>query len=267
MKISCLGFFKTILSNRKVLWNLSKNDFKAKFIASFLGGVWAFVQPLVSLLVFWFVFQIGFKNPPVNDVPFIIWFAPAYLSWSFYSEALMSGTNCLLEYSYLVKKLNFQVNLLPVVKIISTAFVHLAFILFIFFMLLVCGVPISIYNIQVIYYFLCTCILLVGQTWLLSAIAPFVKDVVNIVNVCIQIGFWLTPIFWAVDEMSPWVQKVLWFNPMFYICQGYRETFVNHIWFWERGFVNILFWVIALSCLGYGAHLFEKLRPQFADVL
>lgn len=262
-----LTFLNGIWSERKVLWGLSKNDFRARFASSFLGGAWGFIQPLITLLVFWFVFQVGFKSAPVSGVPFIIWLAPAFLIWSFFSDSLMSGTNCLIEYSYLVKKVNFRVSMLPLVKILSAMFIHAAFILFIFFMLAVCRVPYSIYNIQVIYYWFCTCFLLVGLCWLLAAIAPFVKDVVNIVGVFVQIGFWMTPIFWSPDNMSMLVQNILKINPMFYICRGYRDAFIDHIWFWQRGYTNLFFWIITIVCFVAGASLFHKLRPQFADVL
>lgn len=270
MRIAIKDFFKffhDIFQDRSMLWGLAKNDFRAKFASSFLGGVWAFIQPMVTMLVFWFVFQVGFRNPPVNNVPFIAWFAPAYLSWAFFSEALLSGTNCLIEYSYLVKKVNFRVSIIPIVKIISSSFVHIAFIGFIFLILFACEVPFSIYNIQVLYYFFCTCVLLLGLCWLLSAMAPFVKDVVNIVGVMMQIGFWLTPIFWSSETMMPWVQTVLKFNPMFYICCGYRDSFIDHVWFWQKDWTNLLFWCITGIYFVAGAYLFKKLRPQFADVL
>lgn len=262
-----INFLTDIIKDRKVLWGLAKNDIKSKFAYSILGTLWAFIQPLITLLVMWFVFQVGFKNAPVSNVPFIIWFSTAYLVWTFFSETLTAGTNCLMEYSYLVKKVNFRVSMIPLVKILSSSFVHLGFIVFIFFMLLVCGVPLSIYNLQVIYYFLCTCFLLVGLCWLLAAIAPFVKDVVNIVGVVIQIGFWATPIFWSPETMSPFVQQVLKLNPMFYICRGYRDSFIDHVWFWQRGFTNLYFFVFSTICFVMGAYLFKKLRPQFADVL
>ena len=262
-----MTFFSDIFKDRKILWGLAKNDLKSKFAYSLLGTVWAFVQPLITLLVMWYVFQVGFKNAPVNDVPFIVWFAPAYLVWSFFSETLTSGTNCLMEYSYLVKKVNFRVSMIPMVKIISSAFVHVGFILFIVVMLILCKVPLSIYNIQVIYYFGATCFFLLGLCWMLAALAPFVKDVVNIVGVLIQIGFWATPIFWSPEGMSQKVQMILKLNTMFYICRGYRDCFIDHIWFWQRGYTNLFFWGVSILCFVVGAYLFKKLRPQFADVL
>ena len=261
------SFLTGIWNDRNILWGLAKNDLKGRFAASLLGGIWAFLQPLVTLLVMWFVFQVGFKNPPVNDVPFIVWLAPAYLSWNFFAETLVSGTNSLIEYSYLVKKINFRVSTIPLVKIISSAFIHMGFIAFIFMLLIACGVPLSIYNLQVLYYFLCTCFFLVGLCWLLSAMAPFVKDVVNLVGIVTQIGFWATPIFWSPENMGDWVQSILKVNPMFYICRGYRDSFIDHVWFWERGDMALIFWGSAILFVVFGALLFKKMRPQFADVL
>ena len=264
---SFFTFLKDVIKDRRILWSLAKNDFKAHFASSLLGGFWAFAHPLVILLVFWFVFQVGFKNPPIDSVPFIVWFAPAYLIWAFFSEALLAGTNCVPEYSYLVKKVNFRVSIIPIGKIISSSFIHMVFIGFIFFLLLVYKIPLSIYNLQVIYYFLCTCFLLLGLNWLFSAMVPFVQDVSSIVGIATQVGFWITPIFWSPDNMNPIVQNILKINPMFYICRGYRDSFIDHVWFWQRGFTNLSFWLVSIICFILGAYLFKKLRPQFADVL
>ena len=118
-----LSFVKDIFQQKGMLLALASNDLRAKFAASFLGVIWAFIQPLVTILVFWFVFQLGFRNPPVDDVPFILWFIPAYLVWTFFTEGLLAASNCLMEYSYLVKKVNFRVSIIPLVKVLSSLFV------------------------------------------------------------------------------------------------------------------------------------------------
>lgn len=264
---SFYNFIADIIKNKGMLWGLARNDFKARFASSILGMVWAFVMPLITILVFWFVFQVGFKTPPVQDVPFIIWYIPAFLIWSFFTDCLMSVTNSLLEYGYLVKKVNFRVSMIPLVKIISSSFVHIVFLFFILFMCQVYKIPASIYNLQVLYYFFCTIVLLMGLGWLLSSIALFASDTMNLVSVAIQLGFWATPIFWSPDTMSKGVQTVLKLNPMYYIVTGYRDSFIDNIWFWERLPTTIYFWTLTLFIFVLGAVVFKKLRPHFADVL
>lgn len=260
-------FLVDLLKSREMLIALAKNDLKSKFADSFLGILWAFIQPLITILVLWAVFQLGFKSAPVSDVPFILWYIPAFLVWNFFTEALLATTYCLSEYSYLVRKVNFRVSIIPIVKILSSLFVHLGFILFIAIMYLLYEIEPSIYWIQVFYYLLCTIMLLLGMGWLCSAISPFVKDVTSIVNVFVQIGFWATPIFWSPEKMAPKLRTILKLNPMYYICEGYRDSFIYHQWFWQRGRINVYFWVVTIGLFFLGTLTFKRLRPYFADEL
>ena len=98
-------------------------------------------------------------------------------------------TNSIRDYSYLVRKVNFHTCLIPFVKLISGCFVHVVFIVFIFVINIIYGVPLSVYNVQVLYYFLCTIVLLIGLGMLCATITPFVGDVPNIVSVVLQIMF------------------------------------------------------------------------------
>ena len=117
-----------LYQNRSLVRNFSKNDFKTKFAGSYLGIVWAFVQPVVTILVYWFVFEIGLKAGRDCQYPFIVWLTAGLVPWFFFSEAWNSGTNALIEYSYLVKKVVFKINILPFVKVLSSLFVHLIFV-------------------------------------------------------------------------------------------------------------------------------------------
>lgn len=262
-----MGFFKALVKEREVVWNLAVNDCKARFASSGLGVIWSFLTPLMTILVFWFVFQVGFRNAPVENVPFMVWYIPAFLSWNYFSETLIQVTNSLVEYRYLVKKVNFEVSVIPVLKVISYGFIHFAFIFFIIGINLLYGERPTLYYLQGFYYFFCMIALLCALGWLLSAVAAFLPDVVNVIGIVIQIGFWATPIFWNPVTMSPTVQKILKLNPMFYICQGYRESFVYGIGFWRHPVYTIYFWVLVAVILVFGIRTFTRLRPQFDDVL
>lgn len=261
-------FISDIWFDRKIIWKLSINDFKARFSSSYLGIIWAYVTPLITMLVFWFVFQVGLRSPDISQVPFIVWFAPAYLIWMFFMETLTMGTNSIKEYGFLVKKVKFRVSIIPLIKILSGCFVHLFFIFFLFILVLLCRIPITIYSVQVLYYFACTIILLTGLSWLVSAITPFVSDIQSIVDLLLQLCFWATPIVWNPNLVtSKAVNLVLKINPMYYICRGYRDAFIDGVWFWQRGYTNLMFWSVTVVLFVVGALVFRKLRPHFADVL
>lgn len=260
-------FFKNLIREKRVIWNLAKNDCVARFASSGLGVVWSFLNPLMTILVFWFVFQVGFKNAPIQNVPFMVWYIPAFLSWNYFSETLIQVTGSLREYKYLVTKVNFEVSVIPLIKVISYAFIHAVFLLFIVLINFLYKQEITIYYLQSIYYFFCMIALLSALGWLLSSIAAFIPDVTNVIGIVIQIGFWATPIFWDPTTMNPVVQTVLKLNPMFYVCQGYRDSFIYQIAFWEHPAQTIYFWLFVLVILILGVKSFTKLRPQFDDVL
>lgn len=262
-----MEFLKEVFHERKLIWELAKNDCKARFSSSALGSIWTFLQPLINILVIWFVFQVGFKSAPVENVPFMVWYLPAFLSWNFFSEGLSQSTTSLMEYSYLVKKVNFKVSIIPIIKILSAAFIHFGFIIFIIIVNLVYNRGFSLYYFQVIYYFICTFVLMMGLGWLFSSISVFLSDFTNIISIIIQTGFWATPIFWDPSNMAPVVQQVLKLNPMYYICQGYRDSFIYGIGVWERPQITLYYWGITAIILLLGIRMYRKLSPQFDDVL
>lgn len=260
-------FLKDIFSNRKLLLSLVKNDFKQKYLGSYLGIVWAFLQPTFSILIFWFVFQVGFKSQPVDNFPFILWLIAGMIPWFFFAEALSNGTNAIIENSYLVKKVVFRVSILPIVKISSALYIHLFFIVFMLGMFLFYGYSFEIYWLQIVYYMFATTILVLGLSLITSSLVVFLRDIGQLVSMCIQFGFWLTPVFWSL-KMVP--EKYIWIielNPLVYIINGYRDSLIYHKWFWENINMTIYFWLITAVIFVLSSLLFKKLRPYFADVL
>lgn len=261
-------FIKHINENRKLTYTLIINDFKKQYFGSFLGLFWAYAQPLVFIGVIWFVFEIGFRAAPVSgDVPFFLWLICGMIPWFFFANSLSSGTNAIVSNSFLVKKVSFRVSILPIVSIGSALVIHLTLVLFLIIAFLLYGYMPSLYWLQLFYYIGCAVFLLLGLSWLTSSLRVFIKDIGNFIGVVIQIGFWATPIFWSVDmlpEKYMWIVKL---NPMYYIIEGFRDTFINHVWFWEKGFSNICFIVTGTVIFVIGAITFRKLRPHFGDVL
>ena len=253
--------------NLRLLYSLTKNDFRQKYLGSYLGIAWAFIQPLITVLIFWFVFQVGFKSQPVNDVPFILWLIAGMFPWFFFADAVSNATNAVMENSYLVKKIVFKVAFLPLIKIFSALIVHLFFILFMYALFMVYGYSFDIYWLQAFYYLGAMVVLILGLSYITSAVVIFFKDVGQIVAMFLQFGFWMTPIFWNIGMIPDRFHWLLKLNPLMYIIEGYRDSLINHVWFWEKPMMGLYFWVVALGLLALGFSTFRKLKPHFADVL
>jgi ABC-type polysaccharide/polyol phosphate export permease len=262
-----LGFIKDFFLRHNFIIGLAKKDFKSKYLGSYLGMIWAFIQPTIQILIFWFVFQVGFKSTPIDNFPFILWLITAMIPWFFIADSVQNATNSIIEYSYLVKKVVFRVSILPIIKIYSALFVHLFFIIFLFSMFMIYGYMPSIYNIQVIYLLFCTICIVLGISWITSSLVIFLKDIGQFVAMFIQFGFWLTPIFYSLKTVPEKYHFLLKLNPMYYLIEGYRDAFIYHAWFWEHPYLTLNFWFITIILLFTGTLVFKKLRPHFADVL
>ena len=259
-----------IYLQRRLILNLAKNDFKTRFAGSYFGIIWAFVQPVCTILVFWFVFQIGFRNPNVGDIPYVLWFMAGLIPWFFFSEAWNGATNAFIEYSYLVKKVVFKINILPVVKIISSLFVHMFFIAFMILCFVLYKRPPMISWVQVIYYMLCMVALVAALAFITAPLVIFFRDISQIINIVLQFGMWLTPIMWSVDNLPAGMGgliNVFKLNPMFYIVQGYRNSMIYGMPFWKNSLQTLYFWSLIMVLAIIGGNIYTRLKPHFSDIL
>ena len=261
-------FIKHILENRKLLSTLSFNDFKEQYLGSYLGIVWAILRPLLFIGVMWFVFGFGFKSKPTDDgIPFILWLLCGMIPWFFFADAVSKSMNAIVSNTFLVKKVAFRVSILPLVKVLSSLYVHVVFVGILLSIFLTYGYTPTIYWLQIPYFMLCMILFLLGLAWLTSAIKVFVKDMGEIIGVVIQFGFWLTPIFWSINIIPEKYQAIIKLNPMFYIIDGYRNALIHQKWFWEDMNLTFYFLTLTVLTLALGAIVFKRLRPHFGDVL
>ena len=265
-----MKFIRELFGARTLIANLARNDFKTKYAGSVFGIFWAFVQPMITVLLYWFVFEKGFR-PQTNllPVPFVLWLIAGLVPWFFFSDSLTGGTTALTGYVYLVKKVVFRIEILPVVKVISAGYVHLFFVGFAVLLFILYGFFPGLFLLEVVYYSVCTFVLALGISYATAAVACFFRDLTQIVNILLQIGTWLTPIMWDFNTMDlpGWLKLIFRLNPMFYIVQGYRDALVYHVWFWQRGTMTVYFWCFAIGMWVVGTGMFRRLRVHFADVL
>lgn len=259
--------------NRKLIWKLSKNDFKKRYAGSYMGVVWGFAQPLVTVLMYYLVFDKIFGTKAIElrsgvEVPFALFITAGLVPWFFFSEALSQGTMSLIEYSYLVKKVVFKISILPVIKVIAATFSHLFFLGLAILLGCIYGYYPSLYLLQVVYYAMCLFLLVLAMSYTTCAVVIFFRDLSQIIAICLQIGIWATPILWSLDAIhNPVVVTLLKLNPLVYIVNGYRESVYGHHWFFEDISGTLYFWGITVALFLLGAAIFKKLKVHFADVI
>jgi lipopolysaccharide transport system permease protein/teichoic acid transport system permease protein len=264
---SLLRFLGGLYSRRSVIWAMAKREIRTRYAGTFAGLVWSVVHPLMMILIYWFVFSVGFKVKPAGDTPFIIVFLCGLIPWTAFSETLSASANAITGNPHLVKKAVFPTQILPVVHLTASMVSHVIMLVILAIVMLAYGMPFSVYNLQFVYFLLGMSVFCIGLGWIVAALNVFYRDVGQILTVVLNMWFWLTPIVWAEGMIPERFRIFLKLSPMFYVVHGYRASFVYHTPFWDNWRLGGYFWVVSVTVFALGGLLFRKLRPSFPEVL
>lgn len=250
-----------------MIYELARNDFRARYTTSFLGALWAFAQPVLTIILYLFIYKVGFRAAAPHGVPFVLWLIVGMVPWFFMTDALVAVTSSFIEYSFLVKKIVFDVSILPTIKTVSAAMIHVVVWSVVLIVLAASGVRPSLAWLQAPYFFLAAYALVSSIGLIAAVITPFFRDLAQMVTVALQFFFWLTPILWSIDQVPPRLAKVLQLNPVYYVVEGLRDALLLGKPLWSNPLMTMYFWSFVLAANIIGFALFKRLRPHFADVL
>ena len=263
-----MGFLKTLWKNKKMVWRLGKNDFKNKFAATSLGAIWGFLQPFVFMATYAIVFQYILKTGSSGEYPYAVWFFPGMAMWQWVNDSIMSASSSIRQYSYLVKKVVFPIDVIPTISIIASSFVGI-------FLLIITTAICVIYGylpnvLMLIYAIFAGICFITAITRFTSAITTLVPDFANLLGIVMQLFFWFTPIIWNLSMLSEHalILKIMKCSPFTYLVTTFRQVFMNEdIVFANHGIYTIIFWIITLIMFIWGNSVFKRTKKDFADVL
>lgn len=251
-----------------MVFDLAKNDFRREYAGSVLGFAWAFIQPLMFIAVLYVVFTVGLRaNPAGAEMPFVVYLTVGMICWMYFATNLASITGVFLSYSFLINKVNFRLSVLPLVKLLSSVPTHLVLVGVAVGLAWKEGFAPTLYTLQLGYYFLCLFCLLYGVGLAASAANLFVRDVQRGIAVVVQFGFWATPVFWNPSILPERFEFWVRLNPVWYLVDGYRDSIVSQIGFWEKPVAGLIFWATVGLFWVVAMVVYRRLKPHFAEVV
>ena len=263
-----MEFFKSLYKNKKIIWQLGRNEFKNRFANTGLGAIWGFIQPFIFMLTYVIVFQYILKTGNSEEYPYIVWFLPGMSMWMGINEAITNASGSIRAYSYLVKKVVFPIDVIPIISIISNAIVF-GFLLIISIVVgLIYGyVPNVLMLIYIVFAMYC---FVIAFTRFTSAICTMIPDFAQLLSILMQLFFWFTPIVWNLSMIAEnsIIAKILKCMPFTYLVSGLRQAFhIDNIVTRNYGLYTIIFWCITIFIFVWGNYIFKKNKKDFADVL
>ena len=260
-------FLKLVYTHRLLIKAMTLQEIKSRYAGTLVGFMWSAIHPLMMILIFWFIFSIIFKVPPLGNTPFIVLFCCGMIPWSTFSEFITTSTSAIISNPHLVTKTVFPTEILPVVHLMASLITHFIMLVIFVAILIFNKFQFSFWNFQFLYYLFSLFIFSLGIGLLLSAVNVFYRDVGQMLAIILNMWFWLTPIVWHIDIVPKKYLYIIELNPMFYIVEGYRSSFIYLIPFWYNYRLGIYFWVLCFFLFAIGGIIFEKLKPEFAEVL
>ncbi len=264
-----MEFIRTVFKNKKLIGQLGKNDFKNRFASTSLGSIWGFLQPFVFMITYVIVFQYIFKQGGPQGAPYVVWFMPGMAMWMTINDGIIGASGSIRAYSYLVKKVVFPVDIIPLISILANSFVSIFLFIIATVVCILFGFVPNI--LKILYVIFAVYAFIISFTRLTSAVATLVPDFSNFLGIVMQLFMWFTPVVWDLSMVANHVTilRVLKCMPFTYLVTAFRECFMNsgNIMTSSHGFYTIVFWTITIVMFVWGNYIFKKSKKDFADVL
>lgn len=264
-----IKIIKEHIEYRKQIFKLAKADLVKTYRGSALGWSWAIIKPTVTIFVYWFAFAIGLRSGgKVNEYPFFLWLISGIVPWFYMGDMITAGTGCIRKYSYLVTKMKFPVSTIPTFVSMSNLFINVILIVVVIIIFAIFGFAPDIYFLQIPFYILLSFIFFTLWSLFSSFLGAISKDFVNLVKSLMTAIFWLSGILWDANKVSiPWLRTFLKVNPITYLINGFRNCFINKVWFWEQPKLLVCFLIITVILGMFGIWAYKRLRKEVPDVL
>jgi lipopolysaccharide transport system permease protein/teichoic acid transport system permease protein len=250
---------------------MALREIKLRYSGTLSGVMWSVVNPLCSVLIYWAIFsgllRAGGVKSPMGDVPFVLYYLSGFIPWSLMQETIMSSGGSVIGNAHLVKKVVFPTELLPVVHLVAGLISHGIMLLILWAVMAFLGFYPSWMNITALYYLFGLSALTLGISWTLASVTVFFRDTAQIAGIFVNIWFWLTPIVWPVDIAPEPLRFWAQFNPAAWVVNGYREAFFNYTAPSACWIHSVWFWFLAVFFFALGNYLFQRLKPEFPDML
>lgn len=260
---------KDHIQYKQQIFKLAKADLVKTYRGAALGWAWAIIKPAFTIFIYWFTFEVGLRSgKDVNGFPFFLWLIAGVVPWFYMSEMLTSGTESIRRYSYLVTKMKFPVSTISTFVSISKFMVNLALMLIVIVIFVLMGRMPDIYILQLPFYMLLNFIFFTVFSLFSSLLAAISKDFANLVKSFVTAVFWLSGIIFNINTIKiPWLKSLLMINPVSFLIEGYRNCFINKVWFWEQPKRLMYFVIILLVLVILTVWTYRRLRKEIPDVL
>lgn len=257
-----MKIFKELYNYRELLKTNVQKEVRGKYKKSFLGIFWSFLNPLLQLAVYAFIFPLILKNNQDNYLMFLF---VALLPWTFFTTAVCQGTDTVVQNGNIVKKVYFPRTILPISIVTSSAINFLISTVILIAVAFITGLGVSWHLLLYPLILIIQYLLILGIVMILSSVTVYLRDLQHIIGVFVQVLFYATPIVYSPETIPAKFAFILNLNPMSHIITAYRDIIYYQQMPNMVTLMAVFGMAIALCIIGYA--IFSKLEKRFAEEL
>lgn len=246
-----------------MIFSLVHKELRGRYKGSVLGFFWTFLNPLLQLIVYTFVFSILMRQQIEKYYLFLF---VALVPWIFISTCVSAGSNCVFIYGDLVKKIYFPREVLPI-SFVTSQFVNMLYTFVVVFAVIIFTkhglnfhALLYLPVIMVVEY-----VLALGLTLFFSALTVYVRDIAHILGILTMAWQFLSPVMYPSSKVPAEFLPFWNLNPMAHVLDSYRDI----LYFKQVPDIKTLGLavVMGLFFLVFGEIMFAKLQKGFAENL
>ena len=252
-----------IYQYRTMVSSLIKRDLRGRYKGSILGFAWTFLNPLLQLAVYTFVFS-NIMRAGIED--YYLFLFVALIPWLFFSTSISAGASCILAQKEMIKKIYFPREVIPISHVTCSLVNMLLTFIVVFAVLIISGKglnPAALVYLPVV--ILAEYILAISVTMVVSALTVYFRDLEHIMAIVVMAWQFLTPVMYSIDMVPEDMLSVFNINPMTPIIVAYRDI----LYYKQAPKLQTLLhgFLFSLALLAIGWFVFGRLKKHFAEEL
>ncbi len=257
----------------RLLAPLLYREWRETYAGSLLGGAWNLLQPLLLVLLYWWVFSAVWQmrlpaaSPGGGELPFIVFLLSAMLPWLALQESLVRGVSSVVAKADVLRHSPFPALLYPLSRVLAAHGTYALVMLAAWATLWMAGMmPSSPWMLLAAFAWLSLqALFALGLAWLLAALAVYLRDLIHAVGMVMTLLLFTAPILYPLAQVPKAWQALVWMNPFTPFAEGFHAILLHGAMPSLLSLGLGLGYTVLALWLGY--RLFRKLQAGFVDVL
>lgn len=265
-----LYILKEQWDNRKLIATLNKYNLRSAYANHYFGLLWIIIMPIIQVALYYVVFGLGLRGDrgDVGGLPFIVHLISGLFPWMFLSGAVNSAAGAIQSQIGLVTKMKFPSSILLTINIaggIRSLLITTAILIAIS---LVNGYSSPMNYLVFIYFLIAAVSFIFSLGLIMSTLTIIIRDLRNVFQNIMRMFFFISPIFWSLEEANALLQNIATYNPFAYLIMTYRTAIVLETGpFYGDTFDHFYFWALTLFLFYIGVHIHYRFRNTIVDYI